>query len=76
MAKYRYSAEPLAVPATGIAFQIDTARWTLRSGRVWLQEPTADGRVAGLVFEGSGRFEMQLPDPVELRQLRGWWWQG
>lgn len=58
-----------AVPSTGLAWTIDTADWTLESGRIRLQEATA-GVVPGLWFEGHGRLEMAIPDAVELRQLR------
>ncbi|HUP22780.1 MAG TPA: M1 family aminopeptidase [Thermoanaerobaculia bacterium] len=57
---------PLGEP---VEWRCDTARFTLRSGRVWLLEPTAAGVVTGLVFEGDGRFELRVPDPVERRQL-------
>ena len=46
------------------------ARWTLREGRVWLQEPLASGAVTGLVFQGSGSFEAPIPDATELHQFR------
>ncbi|MDX1501985.1 MAG: hypothetical protein R3325_06450, partial [Thermoanaerobaculia bacterium] len=58
------------LPAEGFSFARDTASWRLLEGRIRLQEPTADGAVAGLLFEGRGRFVMEVPDPVELRQLR------
>lgn len=57
---------PLAEP---IEWRVDTARFTLRSGQLWLMEPTADGVVTGLVFEGEGAFSLLVPDPVEKRQL-------
>lgn len=62
-------AGPLAVPEKGLEIELDTARWTLRSGTLHLLEPISTGAVTGLVFEGEGRFEMTVPDAVELRQL-------
>jgi hypothetical protein len=64
----RFSA-PIAVPDEGIAWRLDTARFKLRSGRIWLLEPVA-GEHTGLVFEGDGRFELAVPDRYEERQLR------
>jgi len=68
--EWAFSASPADLPAEGLHWQIDTAEWHLDSGRIWLQRPTSSGQVTGFVFEGSGRFEMAVPDPVELRQLR------
>jgi hypothetical protein len=60
-------AQPLTQPVTIVR---DTATWTLTSGSVKLMQPTASGRVTGLVFEGEGAFRMTIPDRVELAQLR------
>lgn len=65
-----YSAIPSPVPAGGVSWSRDTATWSLASGRFWVQEATADGTVSGLVFEGEGRFTMEIPDRFELAQLR------
>ncbi len=67
--EWRFSA-PAAVPEGGISFSRETASWVLESGEVRLQEPTEGGAVTGLVFEGRGRFRMEVPDAAELRQLR------
>lgn len=67
---WRYSTAPDAVPAGGVSWSWDTASWSLASGRLWVQEATADGTVTGLVFEGEGRFTMEIPDRFELAQLR------
>ncbi len=67
---WRYTAEPVVVPPGGLSFGIDSATWQLDSGRVWLAEPLAGGEVSGLVFEGTGRFRMEVPDRFELAQLR------
>jgi len=68
--RWRFRTEPIAVPAGGIRWSDEGGAWTLESGRIWLQEPTSTGAVTGLVFEGKGRFEMAVPDPIELAQLR------
>jgi hypothetical protein len=67
--EWRFGAErPL--PTGGFVFRSEEAEWTLESGRLQLQEPTADGAVTGLVFEGEGSFRMAVPDRFELEQLR------
>lgn len=68
--EWSFSAVPVELPPGGLRWQVDTAVWHLQSGRIWLQRPTGSGHVTGFVFEGSGRFRMTVPDPVELRQLR------
>jgi hypothetical protein len=68
--EWAFSASPVDLPPEGLHWQIDTAEWHLDSGQIWLQRPTSGGQVTGFVFAGSGRFEMAVPDPVELRQLR------
>jgi len=66
--KWQYGARvPLTKPVT---ITRDTAVFTLTSGSVALAAPTASGRITGLVFEGSGRFNMIVPDKYELAQLR------
>jgi len=66
---YRYSSTPASLAAE-VSWTFDTATWTLNSGRLWVQEPIADGTLTGFVFEGEGRFVMEIPDPYELAQLR------
>jgi hypothetical protein len=68
--KWRFRTEPVAVPAGGLAWSFGGASWMFESGRFWLQEPTSGGAVTGLVFEGSGRFRLAVPDAIELAQLR------
>jgi len=68
--QWRYRAEPVAIPAGGIRWSFAGASWSLDSGRLWLAEPVADGAVTGIVFEGKGRFHMDVPDAVEKEQLR------
>ena len=68
--QWRYRKEPVNVPADGIRWSFAGASWELQSGKLWLAEPTADGTVTGIVFEGKGRFHMDVPEPVEKRQLR------
>ncbi|HEX4498539.1 MAG TPA: M1 family aminopeptidase [Thermoanaerobaculia bacterium] len=67
---WRFRTEPIAVPAGGITWTVEGATWRFESGRFWLEEPTAGGVVTGLVFEGKGRFQMDVPDAAELAQLR------
>jgi len=67
--QFRFSSTP-AIFSAEVAWTYDTATWTLSSGRLWVQEPTADGALTGFVFEGEGRFVMEIPDPYELAQLR------
>jgi hypothetical protein len=68
--RWRFRSDPVAVPAEGIHWSDEGGEWTLESGRIWLEEPTSTGAVTGLVFEGKGRFQMAVPDPIELAQLR------
>ncbi len=68
--RWRFRTEPIAVPAGGVRWNVEGATWTFESGRFWLEEPTSGGAVTGLVFEGKGRFQMEVPDASELVQLR------
>ncbi len=68
--RWRFRTQPIAVPAGGLRWNDEGGSWTLESGRIWLEEPTSGGVVTGLVFEGKGRFQMVVPDPIELVQLR------
>lgn len=68
--QWRFAATGQTVPSEGLKFSRDTATWTLQSGEIRFMEPALDGRVTGFVFEGKGRFEMAVPDPVEMTQLR------
>ncbi|HEV8579109.1 MAG TPA: M1 family aminopeptidase [Thermoanaerobaculia bacterium] len=68
--RWRFRAEPIAVPAGGVRWSVEGATWTFDSGRFWLEEPTSGGAVTGLVFEGKGRFQMEVPEVSELVQLR------
>ena len=61
---------PIAVPEGGLFWEVDTARFTLRSGQLWLLESTSLGVHTGVAFEGDGRFEMVVPDAIERRQLK------
>ncbi|MDP9193626.1 MAG: hypothetical protein M3P06_18175 [Acidobacteriota bacterium] len=69
MQKWQFST-PVQLPAGGVTISRDTATWTLTSGTVRFMEPLADGTVTGIVFEGQGRFVMNIPDRFELAQLR------
>ncbi|HEV7765314.1 MAG TPA: M1 family aminopeptidase [Thermoanaerobaculia bacterium] len=63
-------AQAVNLPAGGVTITRDTATWTLQSGTVRHMQPLADGTVTGIVFEGQGRFVMNIPDRFELAQLR------
>jgi hypothetical protein len=67
---WRFRADPVPVPAGGLRWTVEGATWTFESGRIWLEEPTSGGAVTGLVFEGKGRFQMDVPDANEVTQLR------
>jgi hypothetical protein len=68
--RWRFRTEPAAVPAGGVRWSVEGATWIFDSGRFWMAEPTSGGAVTGLVFEGKGRFQMEVPDASELAQLR------
>ena len=68
--EWRFSASPTPLPAGGAGFERGPASWRLDSGSVRLMEPIAGGAVTGALFEGSGRFRVEVDDPVERRQLR------
>ena len=53
-------------PGGRITIARDTATSTLQSGTVRHMEPLADGTVTSIVFEGQGRFVMNIPDRYEL----------
>lgn len=68
--RWRFRTDAVPVPAGGLRWTVEGATWTFESGRIWLEEPTSGGAVTGLVFEGKGRFQMDVPDANELAQLR------
>jgi len=68
--EWAFSSAPVDLDTAGLHWQIDVGEWHLDSGRIWLQRPTSAGELTGLVFEGSGRYSIAIPDPKELRQLR------
>ena len=68
--RWRYDTRPIPVPEGGLRFSKDVASWELETGNFRLAEPTTGGVVTGLLFEGKGRYRMEVPDPVELAQLR------
>lgn len=59
-----------AVSVTEVSWTVDDATWRLESGSVRLMKPSAGGAITGFVFEGSGRFELDVADPFEVNQLR------
>lgn len=69
--EWRFATRPVELPPEGLSFAVDDiARWELVSGSLYPMRPLLDGTVTGLVFEGEGRLSVDVPDPVELRQLR------
>lgn len=68
--------QAVALPDGGVEISLDVGRWHLESGTVRLLRPISLGEAAGegirtgLVFRGEGRFQMSVPDPIELAQLR------
>ena len=70
MQGWRVAQGAIAVPPEGVTFTRDVATWRLVSGTLKPLEPLADGFVPGFVFEGKGRFTMEIPDPFEQVQLR------
>ena len=66
---YQWQVSTTAVPVHGVSWSFDTASWTLESGTLRFLAPTADGTVTGFVFEGTGQFQMTVPDPFEREQL-------
>ncbi|MFL6193430.1 MAG: M1 family metallopeptidase [Thermoanaerobaculia bacterium] len=68
--RWRFRTDAIPVPAGGLRWTVEGATWTFESGRIWLEEPTSGGAITGLVFEGKGRFQMDVPDANELAQLR------
>jgi hypothetical protein len=67
--KWQFSA-PVTLPAGGLTWTLADATWVLESGSVRLMQPLPGGAVTGLVFEGKGRFSVEVKDPVERAQLR------
>lgn len=63
--RWQYQATPQTIPSGGLKWEMETASWSLESGKLWIDESGT-----GLVFEGKGRFRMSVPDPSELAQLR------
>ncbi|MCP5049741.1 MAG: M1 family metallopeptidase [bacterium] len=70
LTEWKFTREAIPVPAAGITWKRDNASWVLEQGEIRLMEPTADGKITGLVFEGRGRFRMTIPDWVERDQLK------
>ncbi len=67
--QWQFSSGTVPVPADGLSFTIDQARWNLTSGTLRFMKPVR-GVTTGLLFEGSGTMSMAVPDRVELAQLR------
>jgi hypothetical protein len=67
--KWQFSS-PVTLPPGGLTWTVADATWALESGSVRLMQPLPGGAVTGLVFEGKGRFIVEVKDPVERAQLR------
>jgi hypothetical protein len=61
---------PAEVPPGGVVWSRDVATWRLVNGSVRRFAPMPGGGSFGFVFEGSGRFTMDVPDAFERDQLR------
>lgn len=68
--EWAFTASPTELGPEGLHWQVDVGDWHLDQGRLWLQRPTPSGQRTGFVFEGRGHYQIEVPDPVELRQLR------
>ncbi|MCP4157163.1 MAG: hypothetical protein GY757_56145, partial [bacterium] len=66
----KFTQKSIPIPTGGLSFKRENATWTLESGSLRLMEPTTDGRVTGLIFEGNGHFAMSIPHRMERAQLR------
>src|SRR5262245_22403246 len=65
----RFSVRPLDLPEGGVEIKQDLASFRMESGTFRPMEPAAD-TVTGFVFQGKGRFRLDVPNPFELAQLR------
>lgn len=70
MQAWKAAQTAIPVPAEGLTFARDVATWRLESGSLRPLEPLAGGFVPGFVFEGKGRFTMEVPDAFEQAQLQ------
>lgn len=64
------TSSPVPVPAGGITIPLDSAELRLDTGVLRVLEAVGGDAPSGFVFEGAGHFTMQVPDAVELEQLR------
>lgn len=69
MQGWRAAQPAVGVPVGGLTFSRDVATWRLESGSLRPFEPLGDGFVSGFVFEGAGRFRMEIPDAFEIAQF-------
>lgn len=68
--EWMFTASSVPVPAGGFEIVRENAKWRFDSGSFRAMRPLANGLSTGLVFEGSGRFTMEVPNQFELEQLR------
>ena len=69
MQRWELSNTAIPVPSNGLVIQSDCGKWTMKSGVIQILKPLAGDPVTGLLFEGEGMFEMEIPDPIERMQL-------
>jgi len=67
--EWQADATPKALPAEGLRLNRGGAELLLEAGEVRPLVPGPDGIVNGLVFEGSGRLVLPVPDPWEREQF-------
>jgi hypothetical protein len=65
----RFARDGVEVPAGGVELRADVATWRLEAGEIRALAPLPDGRLAGCLVRGRGRFRMEVPHPVERAHL-------
>ncbi|MCD4751225.1 MAG: hypothetical protein K8R59_17785 [Thermoanaerobaculales bacterium] len=66
--EWQFSSTSVAVE--NLTWTADAATWILESGHLRFMKPTTDGATTGIIFEGLGRFKLQIADSFEIDQLR------
>ncbi|MDA8018815.1 MAG: hypothetical protein MPN21_15345 [Thermoanaerobaculia bacterium] len=63
---------PVELPEGGLELTVDVGTWHFEAGTVRSMRPVDLGSPlsTGVVFEGRGRFQLNVPDAVELAHLR------
>ncbi len=68
--EWSFSDAAAPLPPEGLRWTLGASTFELTEGRIRRLRPTSAGEVTGFLFEGKGRLEIEVHDPVELRQLR------